>query len=97
MSSLLKLSSRLKAPTQMPALAPAPAPAPAPEPVAVVEVPTVKPEPFLSVSESVEVAPQSTSLVEEEAAVTEAPSEEQCASLPAPASTASSHTESSSE
>ena len=69
---------------------------------AVVEVP-VAPEPqiipvaepgvFLSPSESVEAVPQSISLDE----VTTAASEEQCASPPAPASTASSHTESSSE
>ena len=102
MSYLLNLSSRLKA-----AKATLPVPAPAPEPVAavaavaVVEVPVVAPEPvpepFLSVSESVEPAPQSTSLVDlVEEAVTEAPSEEQYASPPAPASTASSRRGSSS-
>ena len=73
--------------------------------VQTVELPVAEPvvvaEPFLSVSESVEVAPQSTSPVEEapeEAPeeVTAEPSEEQCASTPAPASTASSHTEESS-
>lgn len=99
MSYLLNLSSRLKA-AKATLPTPVPAPAPAPEPVAavaVVEVPVVAPEPFLSVSESVEPAPQSTSLVDlVEEAVTEAPSEEQYASPPAPASTASSHTESSS-
>ena len=56
--------------------------------VQIVEIPVVAqpdPEPFLSVSESVEPAPQSTSLVEEETivqeaveeALIEAPSEEQ--------------------
>lgn len=93
MSYLLSLTSRIK--SSAPVLS-----VPAPQPVAavaVVEVPVVAPEPFLSVSESVEPAPQSTSLVDlVEEAVTEAPSEEQYASPPAPASTASSHTESSS-
>lgn len=77
MSYLLSLSSRLKS------KAPAPAPKPAPQvqvvEVPVVEVPTAPPaEPFLSVSESVEPAPQSTSLTEEAVpeASTEAPSEE---------------------
>ncbi len=76
MSYLLSLSSRLKAPVP----APAPAPKPAPQ-VEVVEVPVVEvtpTEPFLSVSESVEPAPQSTSLTEEAVPEesTEAPSEE---------------------
>jgi hypothetical protein len=90
MSYLLSLTSRIKK-TQAPP--PAPAPAPAPEPQ-IVEVA------FLSVSESVEVVQPSTSEVETvapelavEETPTEAPSEEQCASPPAPASTASSHTE----
>ena len=65
MSYLFSLSSRLKAPQ-----APVPAPAPAPEPaVQTATVPVVEPtpQPFLSVSESVEVVPPSTSQVEEAA------------------------------
>ena len=89
MSYLLSLTSKL---TKNKAPAPAPAPA--------VQIPIV--ESFLSVSESVVSVPQSISLVEEtvplviEAVmeeVTEAPSEEQCASPLVPASTVSSHTE----
>jgi hypothetical protein len=80
-----------------------PAPVPPPvQPVAVVDVP------FLSFSGSVEPVTQSTLEVEVLLAVepvveavaeepTPAASEEQCASPPVPASTVSSHTESSSE
>jgi hypothetical protein len=94
MSYLLSLSSRLKK-------NPPPAPAAAPVPVIqTVAVPVV--ESFLSVSESVEVAPLSTFEADPELAVEipiveeetiEEPSEEQCASPLAPASIASSHTE----
>ena len=64
----------------------------------VVEVPTA---PFLSDSESAQPVTQSTSLVEVAggagAAASQSPFEERCASPPALASTASSHTEESSE
>jgi hypothetical protein len=89
MSYLLTLGKKVQQSTvrsfpPMP-LAPAPAPAPVPEVVQVIEVP-VHAEP-----ESLGASPIP------DAELIPVASEEQCASLPVPASTTSSHTESSSE
>lgn len=103
-----KVQTAKVAPVAPPASQPAPAPATEPEPLVSSALEAAIPMSFLSVNVSAEVAPQSTSTADE--AIVELPiaadvlcdftpaaSEEQCASLPVPASTASSHTESSSE
>jgi len=100
MSYLLSLTSRFKKtsvpePRVIPVVEPVEVEV-VPEPVLPVSEPVeveVVPEPVLPVSEPVEVDVVEVPFVAVEETPIEAPSEEQCASPPAPASTASSHTE----